>query len=40
MYMFDQIIARKLMNQRTAEITVQRLPIIQTVVVMKNDNLL
>ena len=33
-------IARKLMNQATIEISVLRLPIIQTAVVMKNHNLI
>ena len=33
-------IARKLMNQATIEISVFRLPIIQTAVVMKNHNLI
>ena len=33
-------IARKLTNQATIEISVLRLPIIQTAVVMKNHNLI
>ena len=33
-------IARKLMSQATIEISVLRLPIIQTAVVMKNHNLI
>ena len=40
MYIIDQIIACKLMNQLTLEITVLRLPIIQAVLVMKNHNLI
>ena len=40
MYMLDEIIARKLMSKPTTEIIALRQPIIQTVVAMKNHNLL